>query len=289
MALKKFVVPAGADGIRAADFLRMMLPDLPESIIRKVFSARDVKADGLRIPRDAVLRGMQEVCVYIPDRADTAPSSLRVVYEDSDVLLVNKPAGISVEDDGSISLASLCRQYAEQQSPGSFAPVPCHRLDARTCGLCLFARNENARAVLEEAFRSRTLEKYYICLVRGIPKPPEAECRAFLLKDAGRGRVQILDHPIPEARQIVTGYETLESGPVSRLKVHLVTGRTHQIRAHLASLGHPILGDDVYGDRDFNRRYKAHSLKLCAVSLKLDTGGKLPLLDGREFSIDPPF
>jgi 23S rRNA-/tRNA-specific pseudouridylate synthase len=120
-------------------------------------------------------------------------------------------------------------------------------------------------------------------------KPPKAECRAWLVKDARRAKVRVTDRPEPDARPIVTGYEVLESGPVSRLRVHLVTGRTHQIRAHLAALGHPLLGDDLYGDREFNRRDKARSLKLCAVSLTLDTGGRLPALDGRTFTIEPPF
>jgi 23S rRNA pseudouridine955/2504/2580 synthase len=120
-------------------------------------------------------------------------------------------------------------------------------------------------------------------------KPPSAVCHAWLVKDPLHAEVRITDREIPGARPIVTGYETLESGPVSRLRIHLITGRTHQIRAHLAALGHPVLGDDLYGDRDFNRREKARTLKLCAVSLKLDTEGRLPNLDGREFSIDPPF
>ena len=120
-------------------------------------------------------------------------------------------------------------------------------------------------------------------------KPPQAVCKAWLIKDARKARVRITDHPEPDAKPIVTGYETLESGSVSRLRVHLMTGRTHQIRAHLAALGHPILGDDLYGDRDFNRREKARSLKLCAVSLKFDTKGRLPQLDGKEFSVIPPF
>ena len=170
-----------------------------------------------------------------------------------------------------------------------FAPSACHRLDHRTCGLCLFAKNEAALLILQEAFRDRTIEKYYECLVRGVPKPPSAVCRAWLVKDARRACVRISDHPEADAKPIETGYETLESGPVSRLRVHLITGRTHQIRAHLASLGHPVLGDDLYGDREFNRREKARSLKLCAVSLKLDTEGRLPHLDGREFTITPPF
>ena len=289
MALYTFRIPAEAGNLRADAMVRLFLPDLPESTLRKVFDARDVKLDGRRVPRSAPVRPGQELRVYLPDaRRET---SLDVVYEDEDVLLVNKRPGLSVEADagGGLSLTELCRQYLGVTDPASPFPAPCHRLDNRTSGLCLFAKNGEALEVLLRVFRDRTLEKHYVCLVRGIPKPASAVCKAWLLRDEERARVRVLDAPAPGARVILTGYETLESGPVSRLRVHLITGRTHQIRAHLAALGHPILGDDVYGSRDFNRAYKARSLKLCAVSLSLDTGGRLPRLDNRLFSVDPPF
>ena len=291
MAVRNFEIPPEADGMKAGLFLRRVLPSFPESVFRKVFAARDVKLDGVRVSRDTPVHAGQSLSVWLPAVAGEA-ESLRVVYEDENVLLVNKPAGVSVEADepGSLSLADLCRMYAGTRSSGAgFAPAPCHRLDNKTSGLCLFAKNETALQVLQEAFKLRTVEKYYTCLVRGIPKPPAAVCSAWLLKDAARARVSILDHDVPGARPVTTGYETLESGPVSRLRVHLVTGRTHQIRAHLAALGHPLLGDDLYGDRAFNRLQKARSLKLCATELTLDTGGRLPDLDGRRFLIDPPF
>ncbi len=311
MALKTVVVPPEADGMKVDLLLRRLFPDLPESVLRRLFASRDVKLDGVRVSRDSRVSGGQRLQAFLPDcrssarlpsspdlpssessRSPSDPSvSLRVVYEDEDVLLVNKPAGVSVEPDapGALSLSDLCRLRAEAEAPGSFPPVPCHRLDNKTSGLCLFAKNEAARAALDEAFRNRTVEKYYTCLVRGVPKPAAAVCSAFLLKDAEKANVRILDRPVPGARPIVTGYETLESGPVSRLRVHLVTGRTHQIRAHLAALGHPILGDDLYGDRAFNRLRKARGLKLCATSLTIRTNGRLPALDGKTFEIVPPF
>ncbi|MBP5726235.1 MAG: RluA family pseudouridine synthase [Clostridia bacterium] len=261
-------------------------------MLRRIFASRDVKLDGVRVPREQKVCQGQILKIYIPDVAGkmAVPPSLSVVYEDDDVLLVNKRAGISVEPDahGGTTLTDLCAEYVRQKNPDAFPPAACHRLDNKTCGLCLFAKNPQALEILQDVFRSRKLEKYYICLVRGIMKPPQAVCSAWLIKDAMHACVRITDHPTPDARPITTGYETLASGPVSRLRVHLITGRTHQIRAHLAALGHPLLGDDLYGDRDFNRREKARNLKLCAVSLRLDTEGRLPLLDNRTFSIDPP-
>lgn len=289
MAMKKIPVPPEADGERADSFLRRYLPELPGKTVQASFSRRDVKLDGRRISKDVRVSAGQELIIYYPEVPEVDP--LAVVFEDDDVLLVNKAPGISVEPDsgGGVSLAELCLRHVRLKAPDVPPPSPCHRLDNQTSGLCLFAKNEKALEILQDVFRSRDMEKYYECLVRGTPKPPAAECRAYLLKDADRARVTVIDHPVPGARQIITGYETLLSGQVSRLKVHLITGRTHQIRAHLAALGHPLLGDDVYGDRAFNRLNRTRTLCLCAVSLRLDTSGSLPALDGRLFQITAPF
>ncbi len=289
MIMKTLTVASEAEGLRADVFLYRYLPELPEHVVRACFTRRDVRLNGLRISRDTRLQAGQEIRVYYSDSDTIQP--LRIVYEDGDVLLVNKQAGISVESDsgGGLSLTDLCADHVRKTMADAFLPRPCHRLDNKTSGLCLFAKNEKALEILLDVFRRRTMEKEYECLVRGIPKPPKAVCRAWLYKDAGKARVTVYDHPIPGAREIATGYDTLVSGPVSRLRVHLITGRTHQIRAHLNALGHPILGDDLYGDRALNRARKVRTLCLCAVSLQLDTGGRLPDLDGKRFSVSAPF
>ena len=274
---------------RVDRFLLRYFPELPEKWLRAVFAHRDVLLDGKRVDRDVRVFPGQEIWVYYPENQLISP--LEIIYEDENVLLVNKRAGISVEPDsgGGLSLTDLCAAHALSEHPDAFSPQPCHRLDNKTSGLCLFAKNKNALETLQDVFRTRTLEKTYECLVRGLPKPPAAECRAYLVKDARRSRVQIYDHPVHGSRVIVTQYQTLSAGPISRLQVHPITGRTHQIRAHLSALGHPILGDDLYGDRGFNRLNKVRSLRLCAVSLCLDTGGRLPALDGVSFRIRAPF
>ena len=290
MKLKQMIIPPQGEGERADRLIARYFPELPERSVRAAFLRRDVKLDGRRVPREEKARAGQELKIYLPDDGEEQ-SLMQVVYEDGDVLLVNKPAGISVEPDGKggVTLTELCARHVRETDPAAEEPAACHRLDNQTSGLCLFAKNQRALEILQDTFRKREMDKYYECLVRGIPKPPRAECRAWLVKDAKAGRVQVTDHPVPAGKTILTGYETLEAGPVSRLRVHLMTGRTHQIRAHLAALGHPILGDDVYGDRKWNREKKARTLRLCAVSLRLDTGGALPGLDGKEFSIPAPF
>ena len=288
MACHEWMVPPAAEGQRIDACLRRFLPELSPQTVRVCFQRRDVKLDGRRVKPDARVAAGQLVQVYcMEERADPVD----VVYEDEDVLLVNKRAGVSVEpDDGAgPSLTELAHRHLLLRDPAAPPPRPCHRLDNQTCGLLLMAKTPGAEEILVRAFRERTMDKRYICLVRGMPKPPAATCRAYLLKDAQAARVTILDHPVPGARAIATAYETLEPGAVSRLRVHLLTGRTHQIRAHLAALGHPLLGDDVYGDRAFNRLHHARRLMLCAASLTLDTGGSLPRLDGKTFSVACPF
>lgn len=290
MKLKTWIIPPQGEGERVDRLIARYFPELPERSVRAAFLRRDVKLDGKRADRTETARAGQELRIYLPDGEKENPP-LEIVYEDGDALLVNKPAGVSVEPDGKggVTLTELCLRHVRETDPEAWPPAACHRLDNQTSGLCLFAKTPEAEEILQEVFRSRRLEKYYECLVRGIPKPAAAECRAWLVKDAKAGRVRVTDDPAPGSKQIRTGYETLEAGPVSRLRVHLITGRTHQIRAHLAALGHPILGDDVYGDRAWNRERKTRHLRLCAVSLKLDTEGRLPALDGREFRIPAPF
>lgn len=289
MKIKRLIVPPQSEKERADRLIRRYFPELPERCVRAAFLHRDVKLDGRRIPRETCVHAGQEIVIYLPDGEETA--LLEVVYEDEHVLLVNKKPGISVEPDnkGGVTLTELCTRYVQGREAGSRPPAACHRLDNQTSGLCLFAKTPEDLEILQQVFRERTMTKEYECLVRGIPKPSKAECRAYLIKDARAARVRVTDRQERDARQIITAYETLEAGPVSRLRVHPITGRTHQIRAHLAALGHPILGDDLYGDRRFNRDQKTRTLRLCAVSLTLDTQGKLPELDGKEFRIKSSF
>lgn len=283
MRLYEAAVPEKADGVRLEKYAAQAFSLLPPHVLRDAFDRRDVKLNGKRAGREETVHAHDTVklftgfCVDIP-----------VVYEDEHILLLNKPAGISCDTDdwGGMTVLSLMKEKAGN----AFVPRLCHRLDHPTCGLLLLCKDDESEALLLEAFKTRTLEKKYQCLVRGEMRPREAVKEAYLVKDAAHAQVRIVTHETPGAVPIATQYETMGfDGEISRLRVTLLTGRTHQIRAHMSFLSHPILGDDKYGDRALNKRLKVGALKLCATELTLHTEGMLAYLDGKTFSVEPPF
>lgn len=282
MRVYEALIPGDATG-RLDTYLSQALPLLPAHVLRDAFAARDVKMDGLRAAKDAPVRPGARVLVYtafVPE--------IPIVYEDENIVLVNKPAGLSSEGDGRGGMTAL--SLLSERAGDAYRPRLCHRLDNPTSGLLLAAKNDESEQTLLDAFRERRLTKIYQCLARGEVRPPAAVKEAFLLKDAAAARVRVVTHATPGALPIATQYELLAwDGTLSRLRVTLLTGRTHQIRAHLSFLSHPILGDDKYGDRALNRRLKASGLKLCASELTLLAGKNLAYLDGRVFSVLPPF
>lgn len=271
-------------------YVRRMLPEVPEYIIREAFQKRDVKVDGVRVNLDAQLVPGSEVRVYARDTQPKAPQ-IPVIYEDENVLVAVKPAGISCEADakGGKTLAQLLHAQMQQKDESATEPLLCHRLDNPTEGLIVLAKNEKVQLLLQDAFRNRQIHKEYTCIVRGTPEPAHKVLSHWLYKDANQSRVRVVPQERPGAKSIVTEYTVLEKGEKCRLRINLHTGRTHQIRAHMAFIGHPLLGDDQYGDRDFNRYHKCRKLMLCSTCLRFELEGELSYLSAKTFTCKPSF
>ena len=218
---------------------------------------------------------------------------LPVAYSDENIIIINKPAGLptAIADGGD--------DTAEGRLSSAFGEVyAVHRLDAPTSGLLIFARNEKAKAELENSIRQRTIKKTYRLIALGSPEEKSGRLRLFAVKDGEGARVRVFDGERPGAVEMITDYRVVKYlDGACLIEAELVTGRTHQIRASFAHIGCPILGDDKYGDREKNRdpRFKAlHKrgelcLCACAVELGFDKDSPLAYLNGKRFNTEPPF
>ena len=295
----QMIVPKEKDGLMLSQLLIQAAGDVPLWAVREAIKKRDVRIDGARIAGDVRVAAGQEIRVFWPKsvvsgrpQKKTLPPP-EIVYEDEHVILINKPQGIaSQNEDAPLSGdTALTRVIAYLESVGEETDHLhlCHRLDVQTGGLLLFAKDDEAFESAVQAFSDRTFQKYYTCLVKGCPAKDEAVMRAYLRKDAQISRVSVTDYPARGSMEIVTAYRVIESGRNAKLEVELITGRTHQIRAHLAHIGHPILGDDKYGDRVLNRALNLRRQQLWATRLVIHAQGALSYLNGKTFSVECPF
>lgn len=267
-------------------FLRQSFPGLPQKILQNALDRRDVKRDGQRLGEKDLVAPGDELTVFIDDRYLDNADCPQIVYEDNHILVAVKEPGISVTEDknGAETLQDRIRRHYP-------AAVACHRLDYHTGGMVVFALNPKAQQALEAAFRDRTVEKYYRCLVFGRPDPGKAHLKGYLIKDAENALVRVYPREIPGSLPIETAYETLDTcETVSLLRVELITGRTHQIRAHLAAIGHPICGDDRYGDRAKNKEFRVTRQQLWATELYFHFDkGPFAYLNEKPLRIKPRF
>jgi 23S rRNA pseudouridine955/2504/2580 synthase len=284
--MQTFTLPQNAAG-RLYPLVCRMLPQYSENSIRTAFDSRDVKMDGLRVRRDAVAAPGATITVYLSD--EHTLRSPEILFEDERILIVDKPVGVScaADDKGGLTIGEWL--YQARAGRLTQPPLPCHRLDNPTDGLLILAKDEDTCVLMEQAFRERQVHKTYVCLVCGTPVPPQKTLTAYLRKDPDAAKVRVLDHPAAGAAQIVTEYRVLEAGDICRLEVTLHTGRTHQIRAQLMHIAHPILGDDKYGDREWNRSLHAKRLMLTATELSFSLTGEMSYLNEHHFALPAKF
>ena len=279
-------VPAGVRSEELSRYLRRAWPLLPGHALRNLLKNKDVRVNGARSGKGAQLRGGDVLEIYGDARWFEPP--VEILFDDGKLLAAVKPQGLpSLPDRDGVGAdtmeARLMCVYPNARL--------CHRLDAATGGVMLAAADGETYERALEAFKARQLHKTYRAILCKEPPRGERTLRAQLFKDAKRGIVRVSDQPSRGSQKIVTRLKPLRELRDGLWEVELepVTGRTHQLRAHMAHIGCPILGDDKYGDREINRR-EGLSERLClwCERIEIPAGGALKDYAGREFRAEAP-
>jgi len=306
--VKEFIVNRNDAGQRLDKFVTKTVPKLPQSMMYKAIRNKRIKLNGKRGEISSRLCEGDRVQMYINDEFFdtcsenefmTVSPSINIVYEDENVLLADKKCGTVVheDDEGTAdTLINRIKRYLydkgefDPAEENSFAPALCNRLDRNTGGIVIAAKNAEALRVLNQKIKDREIEKYYLCVAVGTPPKKHDIITAYLEKNAEANTVTVTDRKTPANRTIITEYTVLKTnGNLSLLEIKLHTGRTHQIRAHMAHIGCPLLGDGKYGINRINKEYKVKTQLLYSYRLKFafkTDSGCLEYLNGKEFRTD---
>ncbi len=309
--MREIEIKQNEAGQRFDKFLTKYMNLAPKSFFYKMLRKKNITLNKKKADGSEILDLGDKVTLFLSDetiekfsavKIDKVQSNLDILYEDSNILLVNKAVNMlsqkAKEDDISlvehvISYMLETKQIKEEELR-SFKPSICNRLDRNTTGILVAGKTLIGLQTLSKAFKERTIKKYYLCVVLGEVKKQEL-LNGYLYKDEKTNQVTITKEKLEDSLPIVTEYTPLSSnGKLTLLKVELITGKTHQIRAHLASIGHPILGDDKYGDHLTNRAYKEkykvyHQLLHSYQIILPDFEGELKNLSGQAFEAPLPF
>lgn len=304
--MKTITVNANDAGQRIDKLITKTFRNLPMSMLYKGIRTKNIKLNGKRCEISTKVQEGDVISLYLKDdvlsQTPTAPDfmtagkELHILYEDENILLADKPVGLLVHPDENEfrdTLIMRIQRYLfekgeyEPEKENSFTPALVNRIDRNTSGIVISAKNAAALRILNEKLKKREIQKYYLCIVHGTFEKKTDLLEGYLEKNEQQNRVYISQKAKNGARQISTKYTVIsENEKYSLLEIQLLTGRTHQIRAHLASIGHPLLGDGKYGTNAINKGTGFSKQALCSYRLQFDfttPAGELEYLNGKEF------
>lgn len=308
--MKSCVITKNDANQRLDKFLTKSFPALPKSLMYKSIRTKNIKVNRKRAEISTRLNEGDVVDLYVkdefliekPKKYDflSASKNLSILYEDENIMLLDKKAGILCHPDDhefvDTLIAKIKRYLYEKgeyrpEEDTSFTPALVNRIDRNTGGIVIAAKTAQALRILNQKMKDRELHKFYLCVVHGKPKKTSGILEDYLWKDEKKNRVFVTKTPQNGGKIIRTKYCVLETkGKLSLVEVELLTGRTHQIRAHFASIGHPLLGDGKYGTNALNKQYGAYKKQfLYSYKLKFDfttDSEELQYLNGKEFEVN---
>lgn len=310
--MRKVTIGKNDASQRLDKFLFKYFNSIPASIVYKGIRKKRIKVNGKRAEQNYMLCEGDVLELYINDEFfegspkennfSSVKPNLNIVYEDENILLIDKRPGILCHEDDTESKNTLInniKAYLYQkkeynpENENSFAPSLCNRIDRNTGGIVIAAKNAMTLRIMNEKIKNREIDKFYLCLVEGTPNPKEATLKDYLVKNNEQNRVYIHKSPVPGSKTVITKYMVLKEGILtSLLEVELLTGRTHQIRAHMASIGHPLAGDGKYGTNEFNKKIGRKTQALYSYKLRFNfkDENELSYLNGKSFEVkDVPF
>ena len=305
--MKEIQIRKNDAGQRLDRFVGKAVPLLPESLLQKYIRLKRIKRNGKGTKRDVRLVEGDVLQLYINDEFFEKPTEhnawlkiatprLDIVYEDENILLADKKPGVLCHSAGEWSwdtLISNIQAYLRQngqwdpKAENAFTPALCNRIDRNTGGIVIAAKTAEALRVLNQKIKDREIDKRYLCIVHGTPKPAQGTLEGYLFKDAVKNRVYVTSTPQKGAKTCATRYKVLQSkNGLSLVECELITGRTHQIRAQMAAAGYPLLGDGKYGklDKQYDRKIQAlysYKLTFCFTT----DSGSLAYLNGKTFQV----
>lgn len=280
--MKIIVVDEKHDNKKLDRVILDSFPNLNSNTLYKALRKKDIRVNDKRVSENIIVHTDDVIKVFICDELLENKPNFSIVYEDDFILVANKPINLEVTGENSLTTL-LDKNY-------SFIK-PCHRLDRNTTGLVLFAKSEEALDILLDKFKHHEIEKHYLATVYGIMPKKQDRLEAYLFKDNKKSLVYISDTPKKGYQKIITSYKVIKENKkdnTSVLDINLETGRTHQIRAHLAHIGFPIIGDGKYGKNEINKKFKQKTQLLESYSLKFNfktESGILEYLNNKDIKL----